>query len=253
MVADAGADVEHDRRGPRDACLGAGRQHLVQVLLAVGQAGEDGRHEHAGADPGVGEAPQDLQPLTPRRRPGLDDAAHVLVERAHAHGDRERGPVVQPQEGVEVAQDHGRLRQDRERVPEIRQRLDHAARQPVAPFAVLVGVGGRAHGHRLPVPARRRELAAQHLDDVRLDDDLRGEVVADPQVQVAVERAGEAVVAAMRAPAVRVHSPAEGDPAQLRHPVQSRLAGVFEVLRVSHVCAEYRTYVRVMSSAGRRR
>ena len=155
--------------------------------------------------------------------------------------------LVQPPVGVEVAQDHGRLRQDRERVAEVGQRLDHAARQPVAALAVLVGVGGRAHGHRLPVPARRRELAAQHLDDVRLDDDLRGEVVADPQVQVAVERAGEAVVAAMRAPAVRVHSPAEGDPAQLRHPVQSRLAGVLEVLRASHVPAEYRTYVRVVS------
>ena len=61
VVADARADVEDDRRGPRDAGLGAGGQHLVQALLVVGQPGEDGRDEHAGADARVSEAPQDLE------------------------------------------------------------------------------------------------------------------------------------------------------------------------------------------------
>ena len=144
------------------------REHLVEVVLVVGQAGEDGRDQDAGADAGLREPSEDLEALPPGRCAGLDDAAHVLVERADAHRDGERRDVVQPLEDVEVACDQRRLRQDRERVAEVRERLDDPPGQPVARLALLVRVGRGPHRDGLALPARRGELAAEHLGDVRL-------------------------------------------------------------------------------------
>ncbi len=227
MIADRRPDVEDDRGCPRDTRLGARGEHFVQMLVVIGETGKDRGDEDARPDARLREPAEDLKPLPAGRGSRLDNASHVLVQRVHAHGDGQRGGLVQSAEDVEIAHDEGRLGEDRERVCEVGERFDHPTGQLVAPLAVLIGIGGGAHRHRLAVPAGGRELAAQHLDHVRLYDDLRREVVADPQIQVAVKGAGEAVVAAMRAPAVWVHSPAEGDPAQLRHTVQSRLAEVF--------------------------
>ena len=52
------------------ACRGAGREHLVEALLVVGEAGKDRRDQDAGADAGLGEARQDLEALAARRRSG---------------------------------------------------------------------------------------------------------------------------------------------------------------------------------------
>ncbi len=70
--------------------------------------------------------------------------------------------------------------------------------------------------------------------DLGIGDDFSSKIVADPEVQVRVERAGEAVVAAVRAAAVRIDRPAERHAALGRHPVQRAFADVLEVLRAGH-------------------
>ena len=235
--------MEDDGRRPLHARRRTRSYHLVQVLLVVGQAGKDRRDEDAGADARVGEAPEDLEPLAPRGRSGLDHAPHCLVEHAYAHRDAEACNLVQTPVDVEVTQDERGLREHRERVLKVRQRLEDAARQPVPALAVLIRIGCGPHRDRLALPARRCQVAPESFDDVDLHDDLGREVLADPEVEVGVVCACEAVVAAVRAAPIRVHGPPKGNAARLVHAVQRVLALLLEVLRPRH-CRHYRTYVR---------
>ena len=71
---------------------------------------------------GLGEAGEDLETAPARRRPRLDDPPDLLVERPdrHRHGRPRR--LVEPPELVEVAEDERRLREERERIPEVCER-----------------------------------------------------------------------------------------------------------------------------------
>ena len=77
----------------------------------------------------------------------------------------------------------------------VAQRLPDPAHQLVAALDPLVRVGVRPQRDVLALPRRPRQLGAQHLGHVDLDDDLLLEVAAGVEVEVLVGGAGEAVVA----------------------------------------------------------
>ena len=106
------------------------------------------------------------------------------------------GPRVMIENGFEAVGEH----------------LEAAARQPVAALGGLVRVGGRADGDRLALPRRPRELAAEHLDDVRLDADRAAVAVVRGAVGSRLEGADVAERAAVDAAHVRVQRPVEGHP-----------------------------------------
>ena len=193
--------------------------------------------------PASAKRPRISSRLWPRGCSGLHHAPHCLVEHAYAHRDAEACNVVQTPVHVEVTQDERGLREHRERVLKVRQRLEDAARQPVPPLAVLIRIGCGPHRDRLALPAGRCQVAPESFGDVDLHDDLGREVLADPEVEVGVVCACEAVVAAVRAAPIRIHGPPKGNAARLVHAVQRVLALLLEVLRPCH-CRHYRTYVR---------
>ena len=84
-----------------------------------------------------------------------------------------------------------------------RQTSRQRAREPVDRLERLVAVGDAREDDRVALPRLARELAAQQLRRVDLDDDLALEVRARAPAQVLVRRTGVAVGARMEASAVR--------------------------------------------------
>ena len=206
-----------------------------QLLLAVGEPGQDRRDQHAARDAGLVQARERLDAAPGRGRAGLADAPDLLVECADREVDAHVGALGGGREQVEIAQDHGRLREDRERVAGAAERLDDAAREPVAALALLVGVGVRAHGDVLAAPARARELGGEALDGVDLDDDAPLEVVAPVEPEVLVRRAGEAVRAGMAAAAIRIDRVAERHARGPRHLADDRARAHVQVLDLAQL------------------
>ena len=90
-------------------------------------------------------------------------------------------------------------------------------------------------------PRRPRELAPQHLGDVRLDADARAVAVVRRTVGALLERAHITERAAVDAAHVRVERPAEAHPL---HPVECGAARLFAILDGHPRGPSYRTYVR---------
>ncbi len=76
-------------------------------------------------------------------------------------------------------------------------------------FDRLIRVGGGADRNLLARPCGTIQLAHQDLDDVVLDENHRGELVARVHFELHVITAGEAVMTAVRAAPVRVEGPVE--------------------------------------------
>ena len=91
-----------------------------------------------------------------------------------------------------------------DRIAELGEHVEAAAGDLQLPLDRLVGVGHAADGDHLRLPLRRRQLLAQQLRRVLLDQDLRLEVEAGGEAEVLVRGAGEAVDAAVLAAAIRV-------------------------------------------------
>ncbi len=153
------------------------------------------------------------QPLQRMRCPGLERAPGIFVYGRHAHVDRARfGRARVFEQDVDVAHDHRPLCDEAHRRPCARQCLDGAACQPVVSFDRLIWVGRRAERDLLARPRRPIELALQHVDEVPLDENDRRELVVGVHLELGVIAAGEAVVAGVRAAAVRVERPVERHP-----------------------------------------
>ena len=110
---------------------------------------------------------------------------------------------------VLVAHDHRALGDDARGVAARAAPSSAPARQLVVALDRLVAVGGGAERHDLARPRRPRQLAPQHLDEVGLHEDHRRELVAGAELELRVVAARVAVVAAVRAAAVRVQRPLE--------------------------------------------
>jgi hypothetical protein len=166
-----------------------------------------------------GQLGERLEPLAGRGRPGLGQPSHGVVVGA----DRERQLDLRTPRGVhqqvDVAQDHRRLGEDRERVSVLREHLDQPSGQPVVALGRLVGVGVGAHRNRLAGPGGIGQLAFQPLDGVHLDHDPALEVLPRVQPQVLVRGPREAVGAGVTAAAVGVDRVAEGHPRPRRQSV----------------------------------
>ena len=95
----------------------------------------------------------------------------------------------------------------------------------IASLDRLIGIGGGAERglSRVQWPG---QFAPQHLDEVGLDEDHRGEVVVGVELELGLIAAGEAVVAAVRAAPVAVEGPLEGHAVD---PVERRAAADFLV------------------------
>ena len=185
-----------------------------------GEAGDDGRHQHAGVDAGVAQLPHGAQPLQRVRGAGLERAPGVLVDRRHAHADR--APAAS-----RPARRAGR-RRARPSAPSSR------GRPACAPRAALRAIGASAcSGLRSADTDRwrcRRRPSSRVQDGLsssrrRTSTRFTFTKISDensssgPELELRLVAAREAVVAAVRAAAIRVQRPVERHPL---HRVQRR-------------------------------
>ena len=141
------------------------------------------------------------------RHAGLELLPRVFVHRRHADVHAARRPRRQILENVRVAHDHRALGHDADGSRRIAQRLEHAARDFVGALDRLIRIGGGAEADGLLRPGRLVELAPQHANEIGLDEDHRGEVVAHVQLELGLIAAREAVVAAVCAAAIWIERP----------------------------------------------
>src|SRR4051812_16118528 len=97
------------------------------------------------------------------------------------------------------------------------------------PFDRLIGIGGRADGHSFALPRRPIQLACEDVGDIGFDENHGRELVAGIHFELGVIATGEAVVAAMRAAAVRIQRPAERHAA---HAIERRPARHLLIARI---------------------
>ena len=160
--------------------------------------------------------------------PGSSAAPRLLVDGRHAQVHRAPGPLA-----------HARRAGPRRARP---SGLSSPGRPACAPRAALRAIlasacsalrsADRDRSPCRPPPARASRTAyrapAQDLDQVGLDEDDRREVIVGPELELRLVAAREAVVAGVRAAAVRVQRPVER---HALHRVQRRAAGDLLVAR----------------------
>lgn len=186
------------------------------------EARHDRRHEHAAVNAGINQLVYGAQPLCWMRHARFESFPRLLVDRRNADVHTATGARRQVLQHVPVAHDHRAFRHDADRRGGITQGFERAARQFVCALDRLVGVGRGAEADRLPGPRRLVEFAAQHGDEVGLDENDRGEVIARIEFEVRLVPAREAVVASVRAAAIRIQRPLEERHAL--YPVEGRSA-----------------------------
>ena len=182
-------------------------------FLLVGDPRQDRGERQPHAQARFGEPAQHLDPHVGRRRPRLDPAQQLGVERVERDLDREARAPVDPREQVQVAQDDRALRRDAEpQAADLHRALQEAPRDAQLALAGLVGIGGGAERDALAAPGAGRERPQRLVGSERLGVDGRMERARRlvPEVLVGVGRV--AVAAAHRAAAVGVHGPLEGNP-----------------------------------------
>ena len=173
-----------------------------------GEAGDDRRHQDAGVDARVDQFAHRAQPLqrvapcparacARRPRPPSARSCRPCSDAARARSASTSlsrttiGPLVTSPTGV-------------------RPRVSASNRAPcqlVVAFDRLIRIGGRAERHLVALPRRTIEFALKHLHEVALHEDDRRELVTRVQLELRVIPAGEAVVAGVRAAAVRIQRP----------------------------------------------
>ena len=86
------------------------------------------------------------------------------------------------------------------------ERLQRAAGELVVPFDRLIRIGCRAERRQLARPRRMIELASKHVDEVGLDENQRRKRVVRVELELRLVAAREAVVAGVRAAAIRIQA-----------------------------------------------
>ena len=203
-------EVQRDPVDGDGAGVGAGLDDLLQLLLGVREARQDGGDEDPARDAHGGQSPQGLDAsvrwgsaglgqLTTRTGRGPHREAHrdlrsARCRRQHVGSRRTSVDLVRMLNGLRA----------------LAERLDDPPGQVVLPLGVLVRVGVGAHGDAVASPLRGAQLGAQPLHRVDLDHDLALEVGSDLQAEVVMGRPGEAVDAGVAAPPVGVDGVPEG-------------------------------------------
>ena len=174
-------------------CADAG-EGVVEHQRAVGEVRQDRHEEDRHPEPGIGGGPHRREPGGGGRRAGLERLLQRIVEDGDRHRDRHGNGCRGIHQQRQVAAQERALREDGEGRAALRQGSDDPGHERVATFRPLVRIGVRAEGDRLTQPGRLRELAAQHVADVRLHDDLPIEIGPGVEVEIRVRVPGEAVV-----------------------------------------------------------
>lgn len=162
------------------------------------------------------------QSLGRRRGARFEGAPCFLVHGGDAEVDAALRGGGQRLQHIDIAHDHRAFGNDADRCARGGKRFDRTAREAVVSFDGLVGIGGGAERDLLPGPGRLRQFPPQHGDEVGLHEDDGGEIVTRAKLELRLVAAREAVVAAVRAAAVRIQRPAER---HALHLVQGRARG----------------------------
>src|ERR1700722_18947787 len=190
-----------DTGGPGQCDLA---QQTIEMLDGIGQVRQHRCHHHVAVQAGV--ANRRDQPEAGLRggrtrldllvQFGITDRARDCEADWHLLGNVGDQRQVTPQQPA--------LGQNRHRRARPRECADDPRHQRITPLGALIGIGVGAQRYGLAAPRPSPHLAAQHVGDVRLDDDLGVEVVAAVQIQVFVSGPGETIAARMRTTAVAV-------------------------------------------------
>ncbi len=108
----------------------------------------------------------------------LHYSSELGVKGGYAHVDRRRVVLRQFRQHVRIARDKMVFGDHGNRVTELPQHLQAAARQVEAPFDRLIGVGHPAQTQDLGLPATGGKLLAEELRSVLFYQDLRFEIEA---------------------------------------------------------------------------
>ena len=114
LLTNAGAEVQHDRRDVGGAGVDRGRDHVSELVRAVG-------------DPRVGQRAHRFHPRFGMRSARFRLPPHLFVERADGERGRHRRDLGRLLKEIEIAEDQCPLREYREGVPMIDQGLHDAA------------------------------------------------------------------------------------------------------------------------------
>src|SRR5512145_1361184 len=227
MLARAGLEIEQVAPHTGGPGVTGGADDRFELLRAVREAGQDGRHADVGVDAGLHQHAQGAQPLAWGRGAHLGLSPDIQIERGHREVHGHAGPPRAFPQQVDVADDQGATGHDAERRPRSDERGETPASQPVTSLGRLVRIGGRADGHHLALPARPGQLLSQDLGDVDLDPDRLPVAPVRGPVRAPLERAHIAEGALMLAAHIGVERPVK---AHAGHPVQGRPAGFLPVL-----------------------
>ena len=228
MVAGPPLEVEDGSPAEPRPVIGDGLDGPLYPGGVRGQPRHDRRHQHPRLYARVGQLPHRPQPLQGVGGARLQGVPGVFVDRRHAHVHRAVRPFGEVPKQVDVAHDHRSLGDQADRRGVLDQGFEHAPAEPVAALDRLIRIGGGAESDELAA-LRPAELPPQHVREVHLDEDDRRELVARVELQVRVVPAGEAVVAAVGAAAIRVQGPFER---HAPHPVEGGAAGDLLVARI---------------------
>jgi hypothetical protein len=154
---------------------------------------------------------QRFQPFGRRRRTRLQQDRQARVEAGHRNADRDEPVPRHLGQQVKVAQNAGGLGGDRHRMARFQADFQHLARDPIALFDGLIGIGVGAHGDRRGLVAGLGQSLAQQVPGVGLGEQLRLEVQPRREIVIGVGGPGKAVDAAVFAAAIGVDRAVERD------------------------------------------
>ena len=118
------------------------------------RSGDDGGDHDAAADAGGDELAHRFEALDGATGAGFELLPDRFVERGDAEGDLGVGDLRQARPEFDVAEDGGRLREHVDRLLELEEDVEDAARDAVLDLGLLVGVAGGAEDDEVLVPAR---------------------------------------------------------------------------------------------------
>ena len=193
---------EEHERGVASARFGGGGQDRGDLLVV--QGGDHGRDEDTDRDAGIGQPAHRVEATGGDGGARLHHPAQAAPQGGHRDVDVRAVVESHLAQDIDVPGDEVVLGDDRDRVHEIAQHLEAAAREFEPPLDRLVGVGDSRDGQHPRPPGAPGERGAEQLGRTVLDEDPALEVESGRESQVLVGRPGVAVDAAVLAAAVGV-------------------------------------------------
>ncbi len=193
------------------ACPGRRARGQDPLELAIVQAGDHRRCQHAGRNAGPGQPPDRVQPPVRRRRTRLHPARQLRIERGDRHPRAHQAAFRHGRQDVQVADDAAALGDDADRMVEAVQHLQHLPGQGQGAVHRLVGIGVGTERDLARDVARASQLPFQQPGDLRLEGEPGLEVEPRRIAKIGVARPRVAVDAAMLAAAIRVEGAVEAE------------------------------------------